>query len=306
MRTFDVRPDAVPGAASGTTAATYLIHTCHLDPAQARRDVRAAYAADADGAGIVPGNAETAPTTSTGLPRVGAALAAGTASRAHLDAAVSCLTKVPAHLLNDVDEDGWSGAARVDAYLAAQAAVLPARDLARLGEQLLAVLDPDGQNSFDPDAHTRRDLTFHTDATGMLVGRFALDPASGSLVRAAINALVTQGRSQPDPGESPDGQPLLPLPDDRTPAQRRADALADLARTYLHGPGRPAPDDESTTDGTAESMADVGGSADSTTGGTADGSDGSDGSAPDARRGADGGAGSAEGAASGPSRSTGG
>ncbi len=235
LRTFDARSDAVPGAAGGTTGATHLIHTCHLEPFQARRDVKAAHAVDQDGAGATPGVADTASSTSTGLPRVGAALAAGTTSRAHLDAALGCASRIPAHLLNDVDEDGWSGAAQVDTYLAEQAKVLSARDVARLGEQLLALLDPDGQDSFDPDAHTRRELTFHNDATGMLVGRFALDPASGSLLRAAINALVKNGMSQPDPGEGPDGQPLLPLPDDRNPTQRRADALADLARAYLHG-----------------------------------------------------------------------
>ncbi len=235
LRTFDTRPDAVPGAAAGTIGATHLIHTCHLDPFQAHRDVKAARTVDIDGAGITPDTADSAPATSTGLPRLGAALAAGTTSRAHLDAATRCLSRIPKHLLDDIDPDGWSGAARVDAYLADQAKVLSARDVARLGEQLLALLDPDGQDTFDPDAHTRRELTFHTDTTGMLVGRFALDPAAGSLLRAAIDALVKNGINQPDPGESPDCQPQLPLPDDRNPTQRRADALTDLARAYLHG-----------------------------------------------------------------------
>ncbi|MFZ0157977.1 MAG: DUF222 domain-containing protein, partial [Kineosporiaceae bacterium] len=243
LRTFDTRPDAVPGVAARTVAATHLIHACHLDPVHARRDVSAAHAVDPDGSGVIPDTAEKAPPSSSGLPRVGAALAAGATSRAHLDAAARCLKGIPAHLLNEVDSDGWSGAARVDAYLAEQATRLSARDVARLGDHLLAMLDPDGQDSFDPDAHTRRELTYHTDATGMLVGRFALDPASGSLVRAAISALVKSGMTQPDPGEAPDShhedgqpvQPLLPLPDDRTPAQRRADAFTDLALRYLHG-----------------------------------------------------------------------
>ncbi len=253
LRTFDTRPDAVPGAAAGTIGATHLIHTCHLDPFQAHRDVKAARTVDVDGAGVTPGVADTASTTSTGLPRLGAALAAGTTSRAHLDAATRCLSRIPKHLLDDVDPDGWSGAARVDAYLADQAKVLSARDVARLGEQLLALLDPDGQDTFDPDAHTRRELTFHTDTTGMLVGRFALDPAAGSLLRAAINALVKNGMNQPDPGESPDSQPQLPLPEDRNPTQRRADALTDLARAYLHGSGSDtAGDAGNSSDATAD------------------------------------------------------
>ncbi|MFZ0160750.1 MAG: DUF222 domain-containing protein [Kineosporiaceae bacterium] len=249
LRSFDSRPDAVPGAASGTVGATYLIHTCNADPGQARLDARAAHAVDGDGAGVVPATAAAAPTSSTGLPRVGAALASGQTSRAHLNAALGALKKIPAHLLNEVDADGWSGAARVDAFLAEQATVLSARDLARLTKQLLATLDPDGKDSYDPDACTRRELSFHTDATGMLVGRFALDAASGALVRAAIDALVKQGMTRPEPGESPDPQPALALPDERTPAQRRADALTDLARTYLCGPREDGPDAQAATKG---------------------------------------------------------
>ena len=183
LATFDDRPGAVPKVASGTVGAAFLVHACRLDAAAARRDVRSARHVDPDRGGVVAENTGTAGPSSTGLPRLGAALAAGEVSRAHLDAAVACADAIPSRLLATVDADGWSGAARVDAFLAEQARTLTPRELRRVGDQLLEVLDPGGRDRFDPEAHTRRGLSYAQDST------------SGALVRAAIDALVKAGRA---------------------------------------------------------------------------------------------------------------
>jgi hypothetical protein len=48
-------------------------------------------------------------------------------------------------------------------------------------------MDPDGLDRFDPQAFQRRSLTCSVDGTGMLVGRFQLDPASGACLKAALD-----------------------------------------------------------------------------------------------------------------------
>jgi hypothetical protein len=48
IRDLDHRPEAVPGARVGTTAATFLVHGCRVSPGQAHRDVAAAHALDPD------------------------------------------------------------------------------------------------------------------------------------------------------------------------------------------------------------------------------------------------------------------
>ena len=52
---------------------------------------------------------------------------------------------------------------------------VPPADFEDVAKALLAVLDPDGSGSFDPNAHERRSLSMAQDATGMTAGRFLLD-----------------------------------------------------------------------------------------------------------------------------------
>ncbi len=131
-----------------------------------------------------------------------------------------------------VDEDGVGGAERVDAFLTEQSKVLPPYATDRLARQVLATLDPDGSDRFDPAAYERRSLHCVVDATGMLVGRFQLDPAAAASVKAALDAYAAPGPQTPVEGE--DGQPAL-LGDDRTRPQRYADALTAIARHALTG-----------------------------------------------------------------------
>jgi hypothetical protein len=215
VRDLDGRPEAVPGARPGKTAATFLVHACRVSPGQAHRDVAAAHALDPDGGE---------------LPELGAALANGEVSRAHVDVAVRAVTRIPGHLTRAVDDDGVSGAERVDAFLTEQSKVLAPYATDRLAQQLLATLDPDGADRFDPAAFERRGLHCAVDATGMLVGRFQLDPAAAATVKAALDHYAAPTPQTLSEGE--DGQQTL-LGDDRTRPQRYADAFTAIARQAL-------------------------------------------------------------------------
>src|SRR5207342_3229680 len=108
----------------------------------------------------------------------------------------------------------------------------------RLAGRLLDHLDPDHADRLDPDAYQRRELAAVTDSTGMLLLRGQLDPLGGAVVRAALDAYTNPARpgcgTRPgaEAGEAPDGE-CLPLTDDRTATQRRADALVAIARAAL-------------------------------------------------------------------------
>jgi hypothetical protein len=231
LRELDGRPEAVPGARPGQAGRTFLVHALRVAPGQAGRDVEAARALDPDGGA---------------LTRVGVALAAGEVSRAHVDVAVRALGRVPAHLLAAVGADGTTGAARVDAFLAEQARALAPPATEVVARHLLAVLDPDGTDRHDPDAFLRRRLTCAVDSTGMLVGRFQLDPTGGAYVKAVLDAYAAPAPAVPT--ASPDGGEVL-LTDDRSREQRLADALVVVARAALgqngngngNGNGGPGP-----------------------------------------------------------------
>jgi hypothetical protein len=60
----------------------------------------------------------------------------------------------------------------------------------RLGRHLLAVLDPDGLDRFDPQAIDRRELSVVTDATGMVLIRGQLDPGTGAPLLAVLDHLA--------------------------------------------------------------------------------------------------------------------
>lgn len=82
-----------------------------------------------------------------------------------------------------------SGAVRVDAFLTEQSRTFSPATTEGLARQLLAVLDPDGGDRYDPDALRRPGPSCATDATGMLVGRFQLDPVGGAVPSGALAQL---------------------------------------------------------------------------------------------------------------------
>jgi hypothetical protein len=211
IRDLDTRPDAVPGAFGGKTAATFLIHATDASSVQAHADVTVARAMDPE-VGV--------------LRQTGAAFAAGEISRAHAEVAVRCLHKIPKHLAEAVDADGVTGAQKVDAFLADHSRSLPPQATERLARHLLSVLDPSGTDHYDPQAHLRRRVTRTIDSTGMGIGHWQLDPAATAAFYAVLDAFAA-----PQPATSAideQGHAAL-IPDQRTKGQRDADALYAMA-----------------------------------------------------------------------------
>ena len=199
-----VREAVDRGVAQASPVATSpegLVRSATLvGPAAARRDVAAAVALG-EGRPLAPFAEE---------------LAAGRVTRAHVDRAVRCLDQVPEHVLSQP-----GAGEQVADYLLTAAADASPRELERAGRQLLARLAPEREDRFDERAHERRLLDYHTDDTGMVVGRFQLDPVTGASFRAAL-----EHHSGPVTGA--DGEP-----DRREPRQRRADALQFVVETAL-------------------------------------------------------------------------
>ena len=118
--------------------------------------------------------------------------------------------QIPRHLLDDPEV-----MAKVDAWFTEASMSLAPMETDKVAKHLLHHLDPDGQDTFDPDSLDRRELSIVVDATGMVVIRGQLDPANGAAFLAALDAL-----SAPVPV---DPESELPIPDDRSKGQRQAD-----------------------------------------------------------------------------------
>lgn len=191
----------------GSATEAVVRESTAASPAAARRDVAAARVTGADGV----------------LSGFGERLADGTVTREHVDVAVRVLEQVPVSVRQRPGSDRVITGFLLDAV---DGGAGP-RALRVAGAQLLARLDPDGDcRGFDPDADQRRFLHMHTDATGMVVGRFALDAVAGATLRVAINA-----HSMPEP-ERADADGTV-IRDQRSTAQRRADALATISDAVL-------------------------------------------------------------------------
>src|SRR5262249_2714008 len=139
------------------------------------------------------------------LPALTAAAADGDISPDHLDRVTRLADRV-----------GVEVAAQADQVLADSARHLDPTTLGRLCERIVAHVAPDGAQ---PDAaadFARRGLSL-SPFDGMVLVRGQLDPDGGAALITALNALM----GPPAAGEL------------RSPAQRRADALVELARGAL-------------------------------------------------------------------------
>ncbi|KQO97733.1 HNH endonuclease signature motif containing protein [Leifsonia sp. Leaf264] len=147
----------------------------------------------------------------------------------------------------------------VEQILAERAAGLPLSLLLRVVKQAEARLDPDGAEPRDEERWAARSLTIREDRHGGLDIRAHLDPESGTYVKTAIEALVSDrlresrsGAQTPAPVSATDaadgdgaGTGTAPDPDartsasgpvvtdDRTIPQRQADALVEIMRHVL-------------------------------------------------------------------------
>jgi len=139
------------------------------------------------------------------LPALAGAAESGAVSAEHL-ARVAALT----------DKVGVAAVKPFDTILADLASLTRPGEVDKACQRILAHLDPDGAPP-DPQADfAKRDLTLSRHGA-MLHLRGRLDPEAGAALHTALDALM-----KPPTGE-----------DERTPGQRRADALTELARQAL-------------------------------------------------------------------------
>jgi hypothetical protein len=215
-------PEAVGAALSGKQAVvSVLTQGLRVSGGQASRDYATAMA-----------TADTGP-----LPRLGRSLIEGVVHREHLDVAARAVEHLPRELGRRVAPDGEVGWTVIDRLLDERAREGAAGTVKELGVQLRDVLDPDRVQDLSQDAYTRRRASFRTDEFGMLDFRAVLDPATGLQVVAVLEAHAAPrpaGTAVDEHGER------VEVLDERSGAQRLADAFVDLVTTPGEGPGKPA------------------------------------------------------------------
>jgi hypothetical protein len=106
-------------------------------------------------------------------------------------------------------------------------------------------VDPRGAEADDVRHRKARSVSLDQDETGMWFGRISLDPISGSIVYGELERIERQF-FELDAAEAKERLGRTPRLDelDRTPAQRRADALVEMATRSRTAPAdgiRPAP-----------------------------------------------------------------
>src|SRR5664279_3855941 len=141
------------------------------------------------------------------------ALAGGVISYAHARVLASAAGELPAESLPTVEPILVEAARHTD----------PA-GLRALCTQVPTMLDPTGAEEAAALAHDRRHLSVSGTFAGTVVLDGVLDPEAGATVLAALMPLAAPGGAD----------------DDRTPAQRRANALVELARRALDGAALPS------------------------------------------------------------------
>jgi hypothetical protein len=195
---FDVSGDwALHGA---KTSSAWLARTCQLPKAVARRIVRR-------GRHL------------RHLPVAERAFGAGEINAAHVDAVVA--VRRP-----DTEES----LARDEAVLVKQARRLPFEHFVKAVAYWDQLADPDGSEEAAEERRNRRDVYLEASISGMYLGSMTLDPISGSIVSGELGRIEEEffkadwARAREERGGNPSVEDLW-----RTPAQRRADALVEMA-----------------------------------------------------------------------------
>jgi Domain of unknown function (DUF222) len=203
--------------AGATSAMAWLRGSCRVEPRDAKREIALA-------------DALAGP-----LALTRDALAAGHLSVRHAHVIRDTLRALPPRTSAAVRADGQT-------WLVEQAKVFDPQQLARLGRHLRHVVDPDradggqaGLEAEEVDLHRARRFTLTHRDDGARIPQGLLDPETGALLQAALDAL-----SAPCPSADS-------TPDPRTPAQRRADGLAEIVRLALGAPEMPTDGGEPVT-----------------------------------------------------------
>jgi hypothetical protein len=125
---------------------------------------------------------------------------------------------------HDLDPDAFS---RAEAQLVEAARIHSTGDLQRVTAHWRQLVERQQAVDGETAPHARRRLHASTTFLGMVRGDFDLDPEGGETLLTALRAVLdAESRSR-----GPD--------DDRTPAQRRADALVEICRQWLDSADRP-------------------------------------------------------------------
>ncbi|HEY2299025.1 MAG TPA: DUF222 domain-containing protein [Jatrophihabitans sp.] len=147
--------------------------------------------------------------------RVADAQRAGVISAQHARVITTTVAAIPEHLSFEL-------AGAVEQFLVDQARHLDPKRLAAAAQRLLATVDPDGAAPREEEQQRRRgfDLVHKPDGRWLVAGREVTDEF------AAVWSTLLDTLCAPAPAE--DG-----LPDDRTPSQRRHDAMIEIAQRLL-------------------------------------------------------------------------
>jgi hypothetical protein len=182
------------------TASAWLSVNCHLPATTAARELRLGRAMRQ-------------------LPHASAAWLGGEISSAHVAAMASLAGGRSAEALGKNEE-----------MLVGQAKVLRFEDFQKSLSYFAQLADPDGTDEHEQDKRTRRDVSLVPSIGGMFFGRITLDPISGAIVAGELERiereLYDHDRRQAAArlGREPTIRELV-----RTPSQRRADALVEMA-----------------------------------------------------------------------------
>ena len=138
-----------------------------------------------------------------------------------------------------------SSMVRDEAMLVAQAAQMGFEDFYRALSYWKQLADPDGADAADEEHKNARNVFLEASFTGMWLGQMTLDPVSGSIVAGELNRLE-HDLFEADCAEAKErlGRPGRIDELARTSAQRRADALVEMATRSASAPAdgiRPAP-----------------------------------------------------------------
>jgi hypothetical protein len=189
----------IPAEVGAVDPRAYLIGALTMSPAEATITVKLA---EALGGRLVD---------------TGAALAAGEICRDRARAIVDMATGLPPTASPEQQAD-------VEAILLESAAQLNAKDLRRLSKVMEDYLDPDGAEPREDAAQRKRSAHLRPNGDGTQTLQWTDTDEQMALLQAALEPFLA-----PRPG--PDGEK-----DTRSPAVRRADAMADLVSQVLrHG-----------------------------------------------------------------------
>ncbi|MGU3293074.1 DUF222 domain-containing protein [Williamsia sp. M5A3_1d] len=212
-------------------AGDMLSQELHISRGEAARRLRVA-------AAITPLTGLTGAVCEPTHPEIADAMGDGAISDHHADTVLSVLDKIPAA----VDEQTRELA---EATLVESAKQLTPLDLSRVGDRLLARVDPDGTLTDDRDRNKRRGLSLgRQDAQLMSKLSAELDPKTRAMLDVLLDTWATPGMNNPDDPESPAGSYSDPGTDrdqadaaaerdTRSAPQRRHDAFSAMLGWFI-------------------------------------------------------------------------